>query len=69
MQKKNRFAFVYLIVGVAFLFGWSYIQNPIWPPPVKQQKAKDEEVLAFAAGGPAIAAHELNVPSLIEAER
>jgi len=61
MEKKNRFAFLYLIIGVAFLFGWGYVQNMIWPPPPKQQVAKPGEVHAFLAGGPAVTALDAGV--------
>jgi YidC/Oxa1 family membrane protein insertase len=69
MGNKNRFAFIYLIIGVAFLFGWGYVQNLIWPPVPKPKVAKPEEVHAFVVGGPAVALHEVDLAGLIDAER
>lgn len=69
MEKKNRFAFFYLIIGVIFLFGWGYVQNLIWPPPPKQQVAKPGEVEAFVIGGPSVAALDAGVEQAIVDER
>lgn len=71
MENKNRFAFVYLILAVALLLGWSYIQNWLWPPPPKPQKAKPDELVGMVAGTPATAAldPEVDVFGKIAAER
>src|SRR4051812_24758539 len=69
MEKKNRLAFVYLLIGVAFLFGWPFVQNKIWPPPEKPKVAKPEEWLAQVGGGLPVAAQEVEAPRLAQEER
>jgi YidC/Oxa1 family membrane protein insertase len=71
MENRSRLPFIYLIIGVAFLFGWKFIQDAIWPPPPKQRKADQEEMLAFYAGTPALAAvsPEVDAPTKVAAER
>jgi YidC/Oxa1 family membrane protein insertase len=66
MEKKNRFAFIYLIIGVLFLFGWGFIQNKIWPP---QRKATESELIGLGLGTPVMVASHPSVVSLAEAER
>jgi len=69
MRKSNRLAFVYLIIGVAFLIGWPYVQNAIWPPPPKAVKLKPEDGPALFGGGLPLAALEVKAPELARAER
>jgi YidC/Oxa1 family membrane protein insertase len=71
MENRNRFAFVYLIIGVAFLFGWTFIRDAIWPPPPPQPKATEEQVFGLFAGTPAmVAAHrDVDAPGKAAAER
>lgn len=44
MQQRNRFAYVYLIIGAVVLFTWPMLQNAIWPPVVKPRMAKPDEM-------------------------
>ncbi len=71
MEKKNRIAFVYLIIGIAFLFGWPLIQNRIWPPPPKPEKATPEQLIGLALGTPVMVAIDPEVDALgkTDAER
>ena len=64
MEKKNRIAFVYLVVGIAFLLGWPYIQNRIWPPPPKAEKATPEQLIGIALGTPVMVALDPEVDAL-----
>jgi len=67
MGKSNRFAFVYLIIGVMFLFGWQFIQPRIWPPPAKITPLTQEQTLSLVGGELALRAFEIGAPAL-EAE-
>src|SRR5262245_33648981 len=69
MDKRNRSAFIYLIIGAVFLFGWGFVRDAIWPPPKKQRKPNGEEMHAFIAGAPVIAAIEQKAPELTDVER
>jgi YidC/Oxa1 family membrane protein insertase len=69
MGKSNRFAFVYLIIGVVFLLGWPYVQNAIWPPPPKQNPLKPEDGLALFGGNLPLKALEVGAPELAVVER
>src|SRR5262245_48656974 len=69
MDKRNRSAFIYLIIGAVFLFGWSFVRDAIWPPPKKQRKPNAEEMHAFVAGAPVVAAIEGKAPELVAEER
>lgn len=67
MQKKSRLPFVYLIIGVAFLFGWPYIQNQIWPPPPKPKTATPGELIGMGLGTLVTAAIDKDVDALAKA--
>ena len=67
MQPRNRFAYVYLILGAAVLVGWPLIQNAIWPPPPK--KATQRELAAFVGTGLIDAAIRVDAPVLEQLER
>ncbi|WP_020470187.1 YidC/Oxa1 family insertase periplasmic-domain containing protein [Zavarzinella formosa] len=67
MQPRNRFAFVYLIIGAAVLIGWPFIQNAIWPPPPK--KPAERELAAFAGGGLIDTAIRIEAPALEQQEQ
>jgi len=69
MDKRNRSAFIYLIIGAIFLFGWGFVRDAIWPPPKKQRKPNVEEMHAFVAGAPVVAAIEQKTPELTTGER
>src|SRR5262249_49711218 len=69
MDKRNRSAFIYLIIGAVFLFGWGFVRDAIWPPPKKQRKPNNEEMHAFVAGAPVVAAIEEKAPELAAVER
>src|SRR5256885_10417748 len=69
MDKRNRKAFIYLIIGAIFLFGWSFVRDASWRPPQKQRKPTVEEQHAFVAGAPVIAAIEGKAPDLVALER
>jgi YidC/Oxa1 family membrane protein insertase len=69
MGKSNRLAFLYLIIGVLFLFGWQFVQNKIWPPPPKVEKVTDTDWLALSGGGPPWVANEVGAPRLAQEER
>jgi YidC/Oxa1 family membrane protein insertase len=71
MEKRRNFAFVYVLIGVAVLLGWPFLQNYFWPPPPPQQKAKPEELLGLFAGSPAMTtvSPDVNAFEKIAAER
>ena len=71
MEKSNRLAFVYLIIGVAFLIGWPFVQNWIRKPKKEPAKAKPEEMMGFVLGSPATVAlgPDVDVFGKIELER
>lgn len=71
MEKKNRLAFVYLIIGIGFLFGWPFIQNQIWPPPEKPKPVKQEDLIGLGLGTPVMVAlnPEIDVAGKLAAER
>jgi len=66
MEKRNRSAFIYLIIGAVFLFGWGFVRDAIWPP---QRKAKPEELFALVGGTPIQAALDVKAPDLAAEER
>lgn len=67
MQPRNRFAYVYLIIGAAALIGWPFIQNAIWPPPPK--KATKLDLYAFVGGGLTEMGIRIDAPGLEDLER
>ncbi len=69
MEKRNRYAFVYLIIGVAFLFGWQFIQNKIWPPAEKPKLIAPNDAVGLIAGEIASVALNENIPEKIAAVR
>ncbi len=69
MGKSNRFAFVYLIIGVMFLFGWQFIQNAIWPPPPNITPLTPKQTLSLVGGELPLMAVEIGAPDLAAAER
>src|SRR4051794_35324690 len=71
MQTRSRLPYLYLIIGAVVVLGWPFIQNAIWPPPKKERKPNPDEVLAFYAGTPALAAvsPEVDAPAKVAAER
>ena len=62
MENKNRFAFVYLILAVALLLGWSYFQGWMWPRPKPPEKATTGQLLGFVAQHGRDRNHRAGVP-------
>ena len=69
MEKRRSFAFIYLLIGVAVLFGWPFIQNAIWPPAKKPVPLKAEDGPALFGGGLPVAALQVGAPALAVEER
>lgn len=55
MQPRNRFAYVYIVVGLALIIGWSFLQNYFWPPAEKPKLARPIDVVGFYGSGLAAA--------------
>ncbi|HVK07799.1 MAG TPA: hypothetical protein VM597_03375, partial [Gemmataceae bacterium] len=66
MSNRRFLPYVYLIIGAAFVIGWPFIQNAIWPPP---QKPSQKDLVGLVAGTPAWMAEEIDVRTLEAAER
>ena len=67
MEKRNRIAFVYLIIGAVFLFGWGFVRRRDLA--TTADKAKPEELFALVGGTPIQAALDVEAPELAAEER
>jgi hypothetical protein len=64
MSNRRFLPYVYLIIGAAFVIGWPFIQNSIWPPPPKPQQASQKDLVGLVAGTPAWMAEEVEARKL-----